>query len=157
MQEWQKKYNLVFTKYFDEVMYWGYLSYYPVGKDHFWIQVFYPMVSHYLGMLHKIGYTKIIKPCGFTPTTASKNSNAINEMECPLEIEIPFVVGKFELNCEKFSFKAGEGVVFGFEKNLKTQPQCRFTHLFNYFGRYHLLIKRVINVSFSAVFQPFCQ
>ena len=119
-EEWQKKNNLVFTKYFDEVMYWGYLSYHPVGNDHFWIQVFYPMVSHYLGMLHKIGYTKIIKTCGFTPTTASKNSNAINEMECPLEIEIPFVVGKFELNCEKFSFKAGEGVVFGFEKNLKT-------------------------------------
>ncbi len=119
-EEWQQKNKHVFTTYFDEVIYWGYLSYHPAGYDYFYTQVFYPMVSQYLGMLSKICYTKIITPCGFKSTTATKESNTINEYDCPLEFEIPFVVGKFELNCEKFSFKAGEGVVFGYEKNFKT-------------------------------------
>jgi hypothetical protein len=67
--------------------------------------------------------TKIIEPaCDFKSTSvAAKDSNAIAEIECPLELEIPFVVGKFEINCEKFSFKAGEGVIFGYEKIFKTK------------------------------------
>lgn len=118
-EEWQKNNQLVFTTYFDEVMYWSYLSYHPTGDDNFRLMVFYPMVSQYLVMLGKTGNTRIIEPCHFEPATAAKDSNSINEMECPLEIEIPFLVGKFELNCEKFSFKAGEGVIFGYEKNFK--------------------------------------
>ena len=119
-EEWQQNNMLVHQQYFDEVTYWHYLSLHPTGDDNFRIQ-FFMFIKDYLVTMNKVCQTKIIKPCEFTPTSATKESNAINEMECPLEIEIPFVVGKFELNCEKFSFQAGEGVVFGYEKNFKSR------------------------------------
>jgi tetratricopeptide (TPR) repeat protein len=119
-EEWQQKNMLVHQRYFDEVIYWHYLSLYPAGVDYFRMQ-FFVFVRDYLATLNKICETKIINPCKFSPTTAEKTANAIFEMECPLEIEIPFVVGKFELNCETFSFKAGEGVIFGYEKNFKSR------------------------------------
>jgi hypothetical protein len=72
-------------------------------------------------MMGSICSTRIIDPCDEPVTaTASKDSNAIKEIECPLDIEIPFGFGNAELNCEKFSIKAGEGAVFGYEKNFKT-------------------------------------
>lgn len=121
--DWQEKNQLVFTTWFDEVAYWSYLNYHslPHGDDYFRLQSFYPMISNYLIMLGKIGQSKIIKPCDFVPITVSSDSNEIKEMKCPLDIEVPFIVGKFEFNCEKFSFSAGEGVVFGYEKNFKTK------------------------------------
>ncbi len=120
-EEWQQQNIMVHKKYFDELTYWQYLSLQPLKDDHFKIE-FYGLIAQYLQTLEKICITKIIEPCEFKPTTATaKDSNAIAEIECPLEIEIPFVVGKFELNCEKFAFKAGEGVIFGYEKNFKTK------------------------------------
>ena len=41
-------------------------------------------------------------------------------MECPLDIVIPFGVGKVQLNCDQFSISGGEGLVFGYERNFKT-------------------------------------
>ena len=133
MEDWQVKYQLIFKKYFDDLAYWSYLAFHnvpftndlasnpPPTDDFYRMSSFYPLVTAYLGMLHFMANTKIIKPCKFEPTTATKDSLAIKEMDCPLEIEIPFLVGKFEINCEKFSFKAGEGAVFGYEKNFKTK------------------------------------
>lgn len=120
-EDWQQKNQLVFKKYFDEMIYWGYLVYHPLGNDYFRLNCFYPHVTQYLLMLGKIAYTKIIHPCHFEPTTASKDSNALKEMDCPLDIKIPFVVGKFELNCDKFTLSGGEVVVFSYEKNFKTK------------------------------------
>ena len=119
-EDWQRKNILVHQKYFDELVYWHYLSLHPGDNDVF-LLTYYGFILEYLHTMGRICKTKIIEPCKFTPAIkTSKDSNAINEMDCPLEIEIPFLVGKFELNCEKFSFKAGEGVVFGYEKNFKT-------------------------------------
>ncbi len=119
-EEWQQKNILVHKQYFDEVIYWNYLSLRPLSDDIFKIR-FYELIGGYLFSLERICITKIIEPCEFSPTTATKESNTIPEYECPLEIEIPFIVGKFELNCEKFSFKAGEGAIFGYEKNFQTK------------------------------------
>jgi tetratricopeptide (TPR) repeat protein len=119
-EDWQRKNLIVYQKYFDELIYWSYLSLHPYGDDVFRLQSLYVYIEHYLVMLGKIANTKIIEPCLYTPTRTSKDSNAIKEMDCPLEIEIPFVVGKFELTCDKFSFSAGEGAVFGYEKSFKT-------------------------------------
>ncbi len=38
-------------------------------------------------------------------------------MEWPIDLSIPFVVSKIELNCEKFMFSGGEGVAFKYEKD----------------------------------------
>jgi len=41
--------------------------------------------------------------------------------ECPIDVKIPFVVGKISLNCESFGFEAGEGITFRYEKNFKSR------------------------------------
>ena len=120
-EDWQEKNMGVLKKYFDELLYWGYLEFHPYGEKNFLVQCFYPAITQYLGTLGKAGRTKIIKPCIYEPsTTSSFDSMSIKEMECPLDIEIPFVVGKFKLNCDKISFSGGEGAVFAYEKNFKT-------------------------------------
>ena len=119
-EEWQKKNLLVFNTYFDELVYWQYLSLHPIGDDNFKI-FYYVFIQEYLVMLDKIGNTMIIEPCGFTPTKSTKESNAIGEMDCPIDIELGIGVGEVQLNCETFSFSIGEGVIFGFEKNFKTK------------------------------------
>ncbi|MFI5132528.1 MAG: tetratricopeptide repeat protein, partial [Chitinophagales bacterium] len=121
-EDWQEKNMNVVIKYFDEVVYWGYLSQHPLSNDHFRVNCFYPIVINYLGTLVKTGVTKIIKPYGHELfTNANFDTVAINEMECPLEVEIPFIVGKFTLNCDKISISGGEGAVFSYEKNFKTK------------------------------------
>jgi len=119
-EEWQKKGWHVFQQYFDELGYWQYLNLHPLGDDKFKLQ-YYENIIKYMGMMVSICQTKIIKPCEFTATKSSKESNAIDEAECPLEISVPFIVGKFELDCDRISFSAGEGAVFGYEKNFKTK------------------------------------
>jgi hypothetical protein len=39
--------------------------------------------------------------------------------DCPINIRIPFIVGHVSLNCERFEFEAGEGIIFKYEKNFK--------------------------------------
>ena len=119
-EDWQKKNILVHQQYFDQLVYWHYLSMHPVSDDNFRLQ-YYWFISQYLGTMGGICQTKIIMPCEYDAVTASSDSNQIKEVECPLDIEVPFVVGKIELNCEKFSFSAGEGVIFGYERNFKTK------------------------------------
>ena len=87
--------------HYDEVMYWGYLYYHPSGDDNFRLTVFYPVVLHYLNMMYKIGTSRIIEPCMAEPTTATADSNAIKEMDCPVDIEIPFGVAKNDLELQK--------------------------------------------------------
>ena len=118
-KDWQEKNKLVYQKYFDDMAYWTYLVDHPVGDDEFRL-FFCERVLEYLTRMAGICVTNVIMPCHSTPTTAKKDANEIKEEECPLDIEIPFIVGKFELSCDKFSFKAGEGAVFGYEKNFKT-------------------------------------
>jgi tetratricopeptide (TPR) repeat protein len=118
--DWQEKNQLYFRTLFDELVYWNYLHLHPLGDDYFRVQCFYPLVTAYLGMLAKVGVTRIIEPCDFQPTTATMDSVAIKEMDCPLNIQIPFVVGKIQLTCDKISISGGEGAVFAYEKNFKT-------------------------------------
>ncbi|MEO8404299.1 MAG: hypothetical protein ABI480_06880, partial [Chitinophagaceae bacterium] len=81
MEDWQEKCQDHFKKYFDEVIYWEYLSFHSLGNDYFLMNSFYPMVIQYLGMLGRVGKTKIILPCEYTETTATADSLAIGEFE----------------------------------------------------------------------------
>lgn len=119
-EEWQKKNLHVYRQYFDELIYWHYLALYPSGKDNFNIQ-FYAFVEQYLAMIGSVAQTKIILPCDAKKITLNQESNEIKEFECPLSISIPFIVGSFDLDCDKISFSAGEGAIFSYEKNFKTK------------------------------------
>lgn len=119
-EQWQETNKLVFTKYFDDLVFWHYLSLHPTGDDNFKRQ-YYVFITDYLGTLSKIAITKAIPPCKAKPITKTANPNTINDMDCPLDIVLPFVVGKMQLNCDKFSLSGGEGVTFGYEKDFKTK------------------------------------
>ena len=120
-EDFQEKNQDFFKSEFDEVIYWSYLHYHPVGDDHFRKECFYPAIVAYLGMLGKVANTKIIEPCNYEPITATADSNEIKEIECPVDIEVPFIVGSFKLNCDKISISGGEGALFSYEKNFKTK------------------------------------
>ena len=119
-EELQKKHMLVFRTWFDQLVYWNYLTLEPTGDIYFRIQ-YYTTIIYYLNTLGSVGFTKIIEPCDFEPIVANCDSAKLKEIDCPINIEIPFVVGKFELNCKTFTLQAGEGVVFGYEKDFTTR------------------------------------
>lgn len=120
-EEWQKKNQLIYSTYFDQIIYWSYLSQHPMGDDVFRAQTFYPMVLSYLNMMSMINYTEVIYPCKFDPVKKSADSNKIKEVDCPMDVSIPLGAGKIEFNCDRFAMSGGEGLVFGYEKNFKTR------------------------------------
>jgi len=120
-EDWQKKTVDYFIGIYDELMYWGYLVWHPVSDDYFRLNCAYYLPAIYLENLERVGTTKIIESCDFIPATASIDSNEIKEMKCPFAIEVPFIVGSFEFNCDKISLSGGEGALFRYEKNFKTK------------------------------------
>jgi hypothetical protein len=60
---------------------------------------------------------KCIKPPEAVPEVLSLPE--FGEDECPVNIRIPFIVGHVSLNCERFEFEAGEGIIFKYERNFK--------------------------------------
>ncbi len=119
-QEMQEKGKRIFRTYFDELVYWHYLSINPISKDDFRMQYYY-FIEQYLTTIGGICTTKIIKPCITTTTTTTKASNNIKEMDCPLDFGISFIVGSIELDCDKFSIEGGELLIFKYERDFKTK------------------------------------
>ncbi len=120
-EDWQEKCLNHYKRLFDELMYWGYLVRHPSGDDYFRVGCSYYLTASYLEMLGTVGKTKIIEPCDFVPMTATCDISEIKEMECPIDIEVPFIVGSFSMNCDKISLSGGEGALFSYEKNFKTK------------------------------------
>lgn len=52
---------------------------------------------------------------------ANPNDPFFRDGKCVVNINIPFVVGRLNLNCEEFGFEVGEGVTFRYGKNFNTQ------------------------------------
>jgi tetratricopeptide (TPR) repeat protein len=82
---------------------------------------FYKACANYLNELDRIAGTPILVAgkCekDDTDPPSKPESDKTHTMECPVDLSIPFVVGKIELNCEKFTFSAGEGLKFKYEKD----------------------------------------
>jgi tetratricopeptide (TPR) repeat protein len=51
----------------------------------------------------------------------NNNSPEFNVSKCPINIEVPFGIGKINLDCTSFKIEAGEGIIFNFEKNFVTR------------------------------------
>lgn len=116
----QEKGKRIFRTYFDELVYWHYLSINPVNKDDFRMQYYY-FIEQYLTTIGGICQTKIIKPCITTTITTSKEANVIKEMDCPIDFGIAFIVGSIELNCNEFTIAGGELLIFEYVRNFKTR------------------------------------
>jgi hypothetical protein len=66
----------------------------------------------------------IAKPDCVKPPPAEPEEKLFPEFkegECPVNIRIPFIVGHISLNCERFEFEGGEGVIFKYEKDFKSR------------------------------------
>ncbi len=117
-RDWQVKNLAPQKKYLNELIYWFYLSSHNI---HEFRQIFYSWVAGYLTTLKSLNETKIIYPCKRDDGDKQKYDDpALTEPECPFEVEIKFIVGKFSIDCEKVSFSGGEGFIFTYEKKFKS-------------------------------------
>ena len=122
INEWQSRNLNLELKHFDNLIYWCYFSAY--NEDDYRIR-FYQKVVNYLKALNRLSEVKILEPCiandaGDVEGTPTKE---LKEFDCPFDVEIPLIVGKIALSCEKFSFKAGEGLVFKLDKKFRGDRQ----------------------------------
>lgn len=120
--EWQSRNMLVENKYIDDLLYWCYFSATDLND---YRHRFYFWVKNYLYKVNGLSQIKILEPCKETePGEIEEPVPAeLKEFDCPAELEIGFAVGKLTMNCEKFSFKAGELIIFKFENQFKGKRQ----------------------------------
>ena len=108
---------------FAQTTYYGYMT---ATDPHSAKSSFYSACSKYLNELAHLADRPFViagKTCDNDqwPSILAKNEkDKTKEAECPINIEIPFIVGKFKLNCEELEFEGGEGAVFKVNKNFKT-------------------------------------
>jgi tetratricopeptide (TPR) repeat protein len=121
-EDWQTRHLLVEKKYFDDLIYWNYLASFD---DNDFRSRFYYWVNHYLGELGRLCKTKILEPCHPKEFQEPEKpaQTELKQFDCPVDLTIPFLVGKISMNCEKLSFKAGELVVFKYEKQFTGSRQ----------------------------------
>lgn len=118
--EVQQKHLRLAKEMFANYSYWSYLE--PddirIAKSNY-----YSSVCAYLEALNQMAHTEIeSNSCAggrYIDKVDVEGDNAI-KIQCPFDINIPLVVGKISLNCEHFSFKAGEGLVFKYNKEFES-------------------------------------
>jgi tetratricopeptide (TPR) repeat protein len=121
-EEWQHRNLKLYHDYIDEFIYWGYLS---SSDDLEFSLKLYTWADRYMQLLGRLSVTKTIAACREDERQDLDKPipEELKQYDCPLELEIPFVVGALSADCEKFSFSVGEGVVFRYEKNFTGQRQ----------------------------------
>ncbi|MGA9364926.1 MAG: hypothetical protein WBW16_11240 [Bacteroidota bacterium] len=73
--------------------------------------------AYTLSECNPVGKPKCIEPPPVVPEVLPLPE--FKEDDCAINIRIPFIVGHVSLNCERFEFEAGEGIIFKYEKNFK--------------------------------------
>jgi tetratricopeptide (TPR) repeat protein len=124
--EFSDKYRLLLTSLFDDAVYWNALLGLPRYLDE--VQ-FYSLVSDFL---REIAYISKEAPYLVGPghycnddsapdyTASVEDFDTIDKPDCPLNLKIPFIVGKLSLDCSSFSIAGGEGIKMGYKKSFKT-------------------------------------
>jgi tetratricopeptide (TPR) repeat protein len=95
---------------FNETSYWGYLA---GVTGHNANAAFYGAVVKYLSALKNMSETWYLSGCDetySTPALNNFNDEARPLPDCPIDINIPFIIGNMELNCKNFSLKFGAGI-----------------------------------------------
>jgi hypothetical protein len=95
---------------FNETSYWGYLA---GVNGHNANAAFYGAVIKYLNALENMSETWYLSGCDETYSTPALNNfddEARSLPDCPIDINIPFIIGNMELNCKNFTLKIGAGI-----------------------------------------------
>lgn len=82
----------------------------------------YRAAATYIDKLSKIATLDpiVVSPCNpaaYVQNKPDKNMSVTTTPECPFELEIPMIVGKFSMNCEEASFGISAGASFKFTQN----------------------------------------
>ncbi|WP_127130539.1 tetratricopeptide repeat protein [Pseudoflavitalea rhizosphaerae] len=123
--DYQKEHLRFIRWQFNYSAFYGYLSGF---NDHLARAAFYDACSKYLTELKRLAYDPFVCAGGRcdderTEVQSKDESDGTKEMECPIDIDIKFIIGKIKLNCEKFEFTAGEGLVFTATKSFVGSKQ----------------------------------
>jgi tetratricopeptide (TPR) repeat protein len=118
--DFKDKYRLVLTGYFDQLAYWNYFTSVPASLQD---GAFYQLITQFLD---EIIYLSKSTPLWASPGTCDQQAS-IDETEekyppnvkphCPININIPFIVGKLTFDCSAFSLSGGEGIKAGYKKD----------------------------------------
>ena len=56
--------------------------------------------------------------CVVSESSGSTQSGSplFKNADCPIDLEIPFVIGKISLDCKRFGIEAGEGIIINYQK-----------------------------------------
>ncbi len=78
---------------------------------------FYGAAASYLGELELLVFPYSVPPActGVEKMTTTSEINASWGFDCPVDIEIPAVIGSISINCEEAEFEIGEGVTLNFK------------------------------------------
>jgi hypothetical protein len=117
--DWQNK-NLAFQrKYLDDLLYWEPLA--ASSTDEAYLR-YYNWAGMYLAAIAKIAGTTILEPCKTEKEGKQNPKEAeLKPYDCDIELHAKFLVGKFSLDCGKFSIQAGELLIGKIERNFTTR------------------------------------
>jgi tetratricopeptide (TPR) repeat protein len=123
--DWQNEHLRFIRQLFESSAFYGYLAGF---NKHLARGAFYQACSKYLSELKMMAYDPFVcagKRCDdqFIEAHSKEESDDTKEMDCPIDIDVKFIVGKIKLNCEKFEFTAGEGLIFTATKSFTGKKQ----------------------------------
>lgn len=124
-EDWQNEHLRFIRWQFEYSAFYGYLAGFnpPMARG-----AFFDACSKYLSELSKLAYNPFVCAGGRCDdqqidAQSKEESDNTKEMECPIDIDVKFIIGKIKLNCEKFEFTAGEGLVFTATKSFVGSKQ----------------------------------
>lgn len=123
--DWQNEHLRFIRSQFGFSAFYGYLAGF---NQHMARGAFYDACNKYLTELKKLAYDPFVcagQRCDdeFIDANSKEESDNTKEMDCPIDIDVKFIVGKIKLNCEKFEFTAGEGLIFTATKSFTGKKQ----------------------------------
>jgi hypothetical protein len=102
--------------------------YFLVNEDSYSIQ-FNTHISDFFESLHDYDQMQVLHPTPLWIATTCKNVKEPEkvttvedslEMNCPINVKIPFGIGSTKFSCRGFEIEGGEILVFGYEKDYRT-------------------------------------
>jgi Flp pilus assembly protein TadD/sugar lactone lactonase YvrE len=114
-REYQKTYLRIYKDFYHDMTYWGFFS---SADPHLRKGTFCSQASALLGVLLQLAethYLDVTIDCASNEKLKKEAEEIKIEGSCPVGedgYEIPFGIGKFNINCEKWELQFGEALVF---------------------------------------------